>query len=244
MNVSIRRFVAIGLLSAVIAALMAGSALAATPNPIPTTSAATGVGLSAATLNGSIQTRGVQTLWQFQYGTSTSYGKTTVANSIPAGGSSLVVATSLMGLKPGTKYHFRLVVQTGTGKIGYPIAVTYGADKTFTTRPAGKVTLSATTLAVKKGSASLGLKCSSRVTCKGKLTLTARIKVGKKGQNITFASKSFSIKSNKKSTLKLKISGKGLAALRKAHDPLLKVKLLIKFSSLQPTVSKTVTLLL
>jgi hypothetical protein len=242
MNISIRRFAVIGLLSAVMAGLMAASGLAATPTPI--TSAASGVGVSTATLNGSIQTGGVQTLWQFQYGTSTSYGKTTTANSIPAAGSSVIVATSITRLKPGTKYHFRLVVQTGTGATAYPIAVTYGGDKTFTTKPSGKVTLSTTILAIKKGSTSLGLKCSSSLTCKGKLTLSARIKVGMKHQNITFASKSFSIKSNKKSTLKLKISGKGLTALRKAHDPLLKVKLLIKFSSLQPTISKTITLLL
>ncbi len=55
MNISIRRFVVIGLLSAVMAGLMAGSALAATPTP--TTNAAIGVGVSTATLNGLIQTR-------------------------------------------------------------------------------------------------------------------------------------------------------------------------------------------
>jgi hypothetical protein len=242
MNVSIRRFAVIGLLSAVMAGLMAGSALAATP--IPTTSAATGVGVSTATLNGSIQTAGVQTLWQFQYGTSTSYGKTTTANSIPAGGSTVIVASSITGLKANTKYHFRLVVQTGKGTSTYPIVVTNGVDKTFTTKPSGKVTLSSTTLAIKKGSTSLGLKCSSLVTCKGKLTLSARIKVGKKHQNITFGSKSFSIKHGKKSTLKFKLSGKGLTALKKAHNQQLKVKLLIKFSSQQPTISKTITLFL
>jgi hypothetical protein len=244
MNISIRRFAVIGLLSAVMAGLMAGSALAATPTPAPTTNAASGVGVGTATLNGSIQTSGAQTLWQFQYGTSTSYGKTTTANSIPAGGSSVIVATSLTGLKPGTKYHFRLAVQTGTGKTSYPIVVTYGGDKTFTTKPIGKVTLSTTSLAIKKGSTSLGLKCSSLVTCKGKLTLSARIKVGRKHQNITFGSKSFSIKSNRKSTLKLKIAGKGLTALKKAHNQRLKVKLLVKFSSHQPTISKTITLFL
>jgi hypothetical protein len=242
MNISIRRFAAIGLLSAAMAGLMAGSALAAAPTP--TTNPASGVGVSAATLNGSIQTGGLATLWQFQYGTSTSYGKTTIANSIPAAGSSVIVATSITGLKPSTKYHFRLVVQTGTGKTSYPIVVTYGGDGTFTTKPIGKVTLSTTTLALKKGSTSLGLKCSSLVTCKGKLTVSGRVRVGTKHQNITFGSKSFSIKHGKKSTLKFKVSGKGLTALREAHNQRLKVKLLIRFSSHQPTINKTVTLLL
>ncbi len=242
MIISIRRFAVIGLLSAVMAGLMAGSALAATPSA--TTNAASGVGVTTATLNGSIQTRGVSTLWQFQYGTSKSYGKTTTANSIPAGGSTVIVASSITGLKANTKYHFRLVVQTGKGTSTYPIVVAFGGDKTFTTRPGGKLTLSAAMLGIKKGSTSLGLKCSSLVTCKGKLTLSARVKVGTKHQNVTFGTKSFSIKSNKKSTLKLKLSGKGLTALRQAHNQRLKVKLLIKFSSPQPTVSKIITLFL
>jgi hypothetical protein len=237
MNMSIRRFAVIGLLSAVMAGLMTGSALAATATP--TTTAASGVGLSTATLNGSIQTAKLATLWQFQYGTSTSYGKTTPANTIPAGGSTVIVSTNISGLKPNTKYHFRLVVQTGSGT-PYPIVVTHGADMTFTTK--ATVALSSTTLKIKNGSSSLGLKCSGGATCKGKLTLTASVKVGKKHQNITFGSSSFSIKNGKKSTLKLKLSGKGLAALRKAHHQQLKVNLVIKFSSHQPALSKTVTL--
>jgi hypothetical protein len=239
MNMSIRRLAVIGLLSAVMAGLMVGSALAATATP--TTTAASGVGLSAATLNGSIQTGRAATVWQFQYGTSTSYGKTTPANSIPAGGSTVVVSTGINGLQPNTKYHFRLVVQTVKGAT-YPIVVTHGADMTFTTKPIGSVALGSTTLTIKKGSTSLGLKCSSRVTCKGKLTLSSRVKVGKKHVNLAFGSTSFSIKNGKKSTLKFKLSGKGLAALRKAHNQRLKVNLLIKFSSHQSTINKTVTL--
>jgi hypothetical protein len=239
MNISIRRFAVIGLLSAVMAGLMTGSALGATA--APTTTAATGVGLSTATLNGSIQTAKLATLWQFQYGTSTSYGKTTPANSIPGGGSTVLVSTGINGLKPNTKYHFRLIAQTGSGT-GYPIVVTHGADMTFTTKPT--VTFSSTTLTVKNGSTSLGVKCSSRPTCKGKLSLTASLKVGKKHQNITFGGSSFNIKNGKKSTLKFKLSGKGLAALRKARHQRLKVNLLIKFSGHQPMLSKTVTLAL
>ncbi len=74
--------------------------------------------------------------------------------------------------------------------------------------------------------------------------MTARVKVGKKHQNITFASKSFNIKHGKKSTLKFKLSGKGLTALRKASHRRLNVKLLIKFSSHQPTITKTIRLFL
>jgi hypothetical protein len=243
MNISIRRFAVIGLLSAVMAGLMAGSALAATPTP--TTNAASGVGVTTATLNGSIQTGGVATLWQFQYGTSTSYGKTTKANTIPAGGGSVVVSSSITGLTANKKYHFRLVVQTGTGTSYYPIVTTNGADRTFTTKSIGKVTLpNLSRLKIKNGSTSFGLKCTSLVNCKGKLTLTARVKVGKKRQNITFANKSFNIKHGKKSTLKFKLSGKGLTALRKAAHRRLNVKLLIKFSSHQPTISKTIRLFL
>jgi hypothetical protein len=242
MNISIRRFVVIGLLSAVMAGLMAGSALAATPTP--TTRAATAVGVSTATLNGSVQTGGVATQWQFQYGTSTSYGKTTTANTIPAGGGTVILTSSITGLKPNTKYHFRLVVQTGIGNQYYPIVVTNGADMRFTTEKIGKVIATVTRLKIKNGSTTLGLKCSSLVTCKGKMTMSARVKVGKKHRNITFANKSFSIKPGKKGTLRFKISGKGMTALRKASHRRLNVKLLIKFSSHQPTITKTIRLFL
>src|ERR1700722_9149243 len=129
------------------AGLMGGSGWAGAAEP--TTTAATGMCLSTATLNGSIQTAKLATLWQFQYGTNTSYGKTTPANSIPAGGSAIIVSTGINGLKPNTKYHFRLVVQTGSGT-PYPIVVTHGADMTFTTKPT--VALSSTTLKIKNGS--------------------------------------------------------------------------------------------
>lgn len=239
MNISIRRFAVIGLLSAVMAGLMAGPALAASATA--TTTAATGVGVSGATLNGSVQTGGAAAMWQFEYGTGTSYGKTTPANSIPAGGSVVIVSTGINGLKPNTKYHFRLVVQTGTGG-SYPIVTANGADRTFTTKPMASVTLSTTKLTIKNGSTSLGLKCSSRVTCRGKLTLTASVKVGKKHQNITFGSSSFSIKGDKKSTLKFKISGKGLTALKHAHKHRLTVNLSGKFSTGQPKFTKKITL--
>jgi hypothetical protein len=46
----------------------------------------------------------------FEYGVTTSYGKTKPCTSLPGSGTSLVaVSTEINGLIPGTIYHYRLV---------------------------------------------------------------------------------------------------------------------------------------
>jgi len=63
--------------------------------------------------------------WHVEYGQSPAYGDRTTAAALPAKRSR--VATRLTGLRPGTRYHFRVVVSAG----GQTIA---SGDKTFTTR--------------------------------------------------------------------------------------------------------------
>lgn len=53
--------------------------------PAVTTSAASGVTATAATLNGTVNPEGAATTYQFQYGTSTSYGSVTPASPASAG---------------------------------------------------------------------------------------------------------------------------------------------------------------
>lgn len=108
-----------------------GSDLA--PTPRSGTEAATAVGGSQATLNGTVNPEGLPTSYRFEYGTTTSYGSSAPASPAPAGSgtSDVAVAEGLTGLEPGTTYHYRLVATNaeGTG---------YGEDRTFTTN-AGRV---------------------------------------------------------------------------------------------------------
>ncbi|MHB1887379.1 MAG: hypothetical protein ACYCVV_20800, partial [Acidimicrobiales bacterium] len=96
--------------------------------PSVVTEAATAVSLSAATLQGTVNPNGLQTTYQFQYGTSVAYGLVSPLSPQGVGlGTSVVPETaSLAGLNPDTTYDFRLVATNsqGTG---------YGANLSFTT---------------------------------------------------------------------------------------------------------------
>ena len=91
--------------------------------PTATTDAATDVGETTATLNGTLGAGRSSTAY-FQYGTTAAYGATTAIQGVGASSSPSPLATVIDGLAPGTTYHFRLVVD----------AVAYGGDQTFTTQ--------------------------------------------------------------------------------------------------------------
>jgi hypothetical protein len=104
------------------------------PPPIVETKAATGVGHVKATLNGHLDPNNSLPIagCEFEWGTTTGYG-----SSIPCaeGGSfnaAADVSAQLSGLTPGTTYHFRLHVTTGSG--GFD-----GEDKSFEAAPPSSV---------------------------------------------------------------------------------------------------------
>ncbi|MCG6881663.1 MAG: carboxypeptidase-like regulatory domain-containing protein [Deltaproteobacteria bacterium] len=81
---------------------------------------------STATLNGSVNPNGSDTIYYFQYGTTTSYGYTTSAGSAGSGISPVSVSSNVANLSPQTTYHCRIVATNDAG-------TTYGQDKVFTT---------------------------------------------------------------------------------------------------------------
>jgi phosphodiesterase/alkaline phosphatase D-like protein len=102
-------------------------AILSTPSaPGATTAAATGVASTTATLNGTVEPNGRDTTWNFEYGTSTSYGTKTPAQDAGAGTSPVNVSVPISGLKTGKTYHFRLDATSDAG-------TTKGPDLTFTT---------------------------------------------------------------------------------------------------------------
>jgi hypothetical protein len=94
--------------------------------PDASTGAPQNVGPSTATATGSVDPRGRQTTWYFEYGTSTSYGSRTSAQSAGAGTTRRGVSASLSRLVSATIYHYRLVAASDAG-------TSRGADATFTT---------------------------------------------------------------------------------------------------------------
>ncbi|MBI3604739.1 MAG: hypothetical protein HY202_01780 [Nitrospirae bacterium] len=87
--------------------------------PVVTTAAASGIALTTATLNGSVNTNGVTANGWFEYGTTT-------ATQALSSGTNVSFSQALTGLTANTLYHFRAGA-SNTGGTGY------GSDATFTT---------------------------------------------------------------------------------------------------------------
>ncbi|HST30931.1 MAG TPA: PA domain-containing protein [Chthoniobacterales bacterium] len=100
------------------------------PVPVATaaTTAATSVGSSSATLNGTVNPNGASTTVFFQYGTTTTYGSQT-ANQVFTGNSVQNATANVGSLIGGTMYHYRIVAKNAGG-------TTTGSDLTFTTAAA------------------------------------------------------------------------------------------------------------
>jgi hypothetical protein len=97
-----------------------------------TTGSASGIGLSSATISGTVGTDGATTSVHFDFGTTSAYGSSTAAQLLsPASGSSTPVSAALSSLPAGTVIHYRVVAQTDLG-------VANGADATFKTAAVGR----------------------------------------------------------------------------------------------------------
>ena len=98
--------------------------------PTVTTSAASNVATTSATLSGKINPHNVASTYWFEYGTSATLAGT--IQTLPAtqtlpGEVTTSVSLKAVGLTPNTKYYFRLVART-------PVGTTEGNISTFTTK--------------------------------------------------------------------------------------------------------------
>lgn len=100
------------------------------PSPAPhveTGDAPSVVTAGQATLQGQVNPNGLETHYDFEYGTTTSYGSTSTVESAGSGVVPESVKANINGLRSGTLYHYRLAAYNGDG-------TSYGADRTFKTR--------------------------------------------------------------------------------------------------------------
>jgi hypothetical protein len=94
--------------------------------PTPITGAASLIGATSATLNGSATPGESSATAHFEYGSTTSYGHVTADEPVANVTSPTPISSAITSLTSGTVVHYRLVA---TG----PYGTTAGADKTFTT---------------------------------------------------------------------------------------------------------------
>jgi hypothetical protein len=98
--------------------------------PKATTTPASDVGQSGATLNAVVDPQGFETTYRFQWGTSTNpYGASNGDAIVAATSGPRAVSYGVSGLLPDTTYHFRVIAHNANGD-------TNGDDLTFRTAPA------------------------------------------------------------------------------------------------------------
>tara|TARA_R110002073_G_scaffold108336_3_gene243332 strand:- start:1642 stop:6312 length:4671 start_codon:yes stop_codon:yes gene_type:complete len=98
-----------------------------------TTGDAQNVSGASATITGEVNPQGSTSSFEFEYGTTTSYGTTIIASpSSSAATIAVPVTANISGLQTGLTYHYRLKSTNTAG-------VAFGSDKTFTTLAAGGV---------------------------------------------------------------------------------------------------------
>jgi hypothetical protein len=116
--------------------------------PTVTTLAASQVADTHASLNGTIDTGGLNTTAYFEYGLTPSYGAYSATNSLAATNTTLLVSSLIAGLSPYTVYQYRLVgINSGGTRMGDNLTFTTAASPpTVTTLPATAVTVSNATL--------------------------------------------------------------------------------------------------
>jgi len=126
------------------------NALVTIKQPVATTDPAMPIGMTSATLNGTIDPATYSIAVSFEYGQTPAYGSTVAGSPSPVTGTAIVpVSAPLSGLLNNTTYHFRVKGVYSGGTI-------YGSDMTFMTgcpmpSPAGPITGPATICANSAG---------------------------------------------------------------------------------------------
>jgi Ca2+-binding RTX toxin-like protein len=100
--------------------------------PVAVTGPSSSVGPTSAVVAGAVNPEGRSTVWWFEYGTTTQYGTRTAEQNAGSGVANVNVSSTLMGLAPGTTFHYRLVARNSSG-------TSAGADATFATLAAPTV---------------------------------------------------------------------------------------------------------
>lgn len=94
--------------------------------PTSQTITATNITRGSVSLNGKINSNGTATTWWFEYGENTTFGNLTTFGNINSDQVTTSVTSAVSGLKPLTKYYFRINAQNQFGTVN-------GAVSSFTT---------------------------------------------------------------------------------------------------------------
>jgi hypothetical protein len=208
----------------------------------PVTGAASGISASAATVSGAVNPEGAAVKVSFQFGTTTAYGRSTAAQTLPPGNVATPFAAQLIGLPAETTIHYRAVAVSDFGTF-------VGADQTLTTSPTvgtvtvGRAKVSGNAAAVRvtcSGPAgaqcNVSLRMSVTETLRGHrvIALAARVR----HKVIGVGSAAVTLAAGNAETVRISLNGTGRNLLAARH--VLKVKLVVT-EALGNGQSKTVS---
>jgi hypothetical protein len=164
-------------------AMGADQTLHTRPDPRPpaaTTTPASQIMPSDALLRGSVDPNDGDTKYYFEWGRTTSYGTLTELRDAGDGNTAVEVSETIAGLRPYTRYHFRLVATNSAG-------TTRGRDRSFLSqRLPTAVTLTLVSGTPRWGG---GVELRGRVTGDG----VSRIPVGLQRQDFPFSTPASSL---------------------------------------------------
>jgi streptogramin lyase len=202
-------------------------------DPDVTTGAASAVGQNTASVAGTVDTIGTTTTYVVEYGTSTSYGKSTQSRELPAGGTPTSVSLPLTGLQPGTLYHYRVVAANKQG-------TSAGDDDTFTTQPgpAGSgsrggdttgpnVVVSTPSSGATPADSSaitinIGCPLAETLGCRGSVSMDTIVprsgaRSARRPHRVRIGSARFKLRAGEKRPVNIRLSHKGRALVRAKH---------------------------
>lgn len=116
--------------------------------PTATSGSASSVAARSATLNATVNPKGLATTYSFEYGKTTAYGSKTSGKEAGSGFANVEASQTISGLEPNTTYHFRVLATNAEG-------TSKGADKTFTTTKAPPLASTVAAFKVKPEGATL-----------------------------------------------------------------------------------------
>jgi CSLREA domain-containing protein len=178
------------------------------------------VGVTTASIVGTLQPNLRASDYHFEYGKTAAYGSTTPSIGAGSGGLPLSVGAALTGLKAATTYHYRLVAGNADGTAA-------GADRTFTTaRFAGARLLTRRLRANRRGVMGLNLSCPA-ATAGGACTSVASLYAGtgklpgaaaRRTRRAKLLGRArFSIPAGQSVTKRLRLSRRGRKAVKKGR---------------------------
>lgn len=176
------------------------------------------VGVTTASLVGTLQPNLRASDYHFEYGKTVAYGAKTPSIGAGAGGLPLSVGAALTGLKAATTYHYRIVASNGDGTVA-------GADRAFTTAPfAGARLLTRRLRVTRTDTIGLNLSCPA-ATAGGACSSVGSLYAGtgnlpgaaaKRSRRAKLLGRTrFSIPAGHSVTKRLRLSRKGRGAVKK-----------------------------